>query len=174
MGTKLYVGNLPYSTSDQDLMDLFSAHSPASASIITDRATGRSKGFGFVEFNEDSVAQKAAEELNGSSVEGRSIVVNIARPKEEDDVQPGDKLYVGNLSYDMDDSGLTDLFSKYGSVVKAEIIRFSDTQKSKGFGFVQFSSVEEATAALELNGQDIDGRKLIVKMARPKEERPRY
>lgn len=174
MGTKLYVGNLPYNTSDQDLMDLFGAYSPVSASIITDRATGRSKGFGFVEFNEENTAQKAADELNGSSVDGRSIVVNIARPKEEDNVQPGDKLYVGNLSYDLDDHGLADLFSKYGSVVKAEVIKFSDTQKSKGFGFVQFSSIEEATAALEMNGHEMDGRNLIVKMARPKEMTPRY
>ena len=80
---KLYVGNLPYSYRDADVETLFEDYGPVtSAVIITDRQTGRSKGFGFVEL-EDDMADKAIEELNGKDVEGRNVVVNEARPRKE-------------------------------------------------------------------------------------------
>ena len=80
---KLYVGNLPYSYNSDTLKDLFSQYGEVlSSAIIIDRATGRSKGFGFVELN-DEEGRKAIEELNGKDVEGRAIVVNEARPREE-------------------------------------------------------------------------------------------
>ena len=82
MGRKLYVGNLPYSADQDVLRDTFSQCGTVdSADVISDRDTGRSKGFGFVEMSTDSEAQKAIEELNGHSLDGRSIVVNEARPK---------------------------------------------------------------------------------------------
>ncbi len=82
--TKLYVGNLPYKFTDQDLKDLFSAYgNVVSTSIITERETGRSKGFGFVELEDDAMAQKAIEEINGKDLEGRKAVVSVARPKED-------------------------------------------------------------------------------------------
>ena len=84
MGKKLYVGNLPFSATDQSLADMFAASGKVeSAKIITDRETGRSKGFGFVEMSDDAAAQKAIAELDGAMVDGRSIKVMIARPKEE-------------------------------------------------------------------------------------------
>ena len=82
--TKLYVGNLPYSVNDDALKDMFSAYgNVASASIIMDRMSGRSKGFGFVELEDDGEAQKAISEMNEKEIEGRKMVVSIARPKEE-------------------------------------------------------------------------------------------
>lgn len=82
--TKLFVGGLPYAMNDQDLQNLFSEYGTvASAVVITDRQTGRSKGFGFVELEDDSAAQKAVEEMNGKDVDGRSIAVSVARPREE-------------------------------------------------------------------------------------------
>ncbi len=82
--TKLFVGGLPYAMNDQDLQNLFSEYGTvASAVVITDRQTGRSKGFGFVELEDDSMAQKAVEEMNGKDVDGRSIAVSVARPREE-------------------------------------------------------------------------------------------
>jgi len=84
MGKKLYVGGLSYSTTDERLHDLFSASgNVASAKIVTDRDTGRSKGFGFVEMANDDQAQAAIAALNGSAVDGRNIVVNESRPKPE-------------------------------------------------------------------------------------------
>jgi cold-inducible RNA-binding protein len=84
MSKKLYVGNLPYQTTDQDLSELFGSHgSVESATVITDKFSGRSKGFGFVEFSNDDDGQKAIDALNGSDVGGRNIVVNEARPMTE-------------------------------------------------------------------------------------------
>jgi RNA recognition motif-containing protein len=83
MGKKLYVGNLAYGIGSSDLQRLFAAHGTVrSAEVITDRATGRSKGFGFVEMASDQEAQAAIAALNGKEIEGRSLTVNEARPKE--------------------------------------------------------------------------------------------
>jgi len=84
MGKKLYVGNLPFSTTDESLQEIFSqAGSVQSAKIITDRDTGRSKGFGFVEMAKDEDAEKAIAAMNGTSFMDRTITVNEARPKPE-------------------------------------------------------------------------------------------
>jgi cold-inducible RNA-binding protein len=82
MGRKLYVGNLPYSATDASLREAFSASGTVeSVSLITDRDTGQSKGFGFVEMSSDSEAQAAIQALNGSTLEGRQIKVSEAKPK---------------------------------------------------------------------------------------------
>lgn len=81
--SKLYVGGLPYSISDGQLSDLFAPHGTVeSARVITDRMTGRSRGFGFVEMSNQSEAESAIDKLNGSQLEGRSLTVNEAKPKE--------------------------------------------------------------------------------------------
>ncbi|MFM7150637.1 MAG: RNA recognition motif domain-containing protein, partial [Gemmataceae bacterium] len=83
MGKKLYVGNLSYQLRDADLQQIFEAYgSVQSAQIIMDRETGRSKGFGFVEMGTDSEAQAAINGLHGKEIEGRTLTVNEARPKE--------------------------------------------------------------------------------------------
>jgi len=84
MGRKLYVGNLPFSTSDESLTELFSkAGKVDSARVVRDQGTGESRGFGFVEMATDEEAQKAISQLNQNSIDGRSILVNEARPKAE-------------------------------------------------------------------------------------------
>ena len=81
MGKKLYVGNLPFSATDQVLMDTFSqCGTVESAKIITDRESGRSKGFGFVEMSSDAEAQDAISKFNGADCEGRAMTVNEAKP----------------------------------------------------------------------------------------------
>ena len=83
MGNKLYVGNLGYGIGDSDLEKLFTTYgSVRSAQVIKDRDSGRSKGFGFVEMGSDQEAQAAITALNGKEVDGRTLVVNEARPKE--------------------------------------------------------------------------------------------
>ncbi len=85
----------------------------------------------------------------------------------------GKKLYVGNLSYSVGNSTLSDLFKAHGSVESAEVIIDRDSGRSKGFGFVEMSTDAEAQAAITaLNGHDIDGRALTVNEARPRENRP--
>ncbi|MCB9839837.1 RNA-binding protein [Candidatus Nomurabacteria bacterium] len=84
MATKLFVGGLPYSVSDDELQAAFEAVAAVlSAKVITDRDTGRSKGFGFVEMETEEGAKGAIDKLNGSDMGGRSISVSEARPKEE-------------------------------------------------------------------------------------------
>ena len=83
MNKKLYVGGLPYSVTEDKLQEIFSAHGTVdSARVITDRFTGRSRGFGFVEMSSEEEAQTAIDSLNGSDLDGRSLTVNEARPQE--------------------------------------------------------------------------------------------
>jgi len=84
MSTKLYVGNISFNTSNQDLIDLFSSSGTVeSANVIEDRETGRSRGFGFVEMASKADADAAIEALNGKEVDGRALKVNEAKPREE-------------------------------------------------------------------------------------------
>lgn len=79
---KLYVGNLPYSATSDSLQQVFSQYGVVvNATVIMDRMTNRSKGFGFVEFETEEAAQKAVDAMNGQELDGRKIVVNIARPQ---------------------------------------------------------------------------------------------
>jgi cold-inducible RNA-binding protein len=81
---KLFVGGLPFSTTDDELKDAFSAHGTvASATVVRDRESGRSKGFGFVEYESDDEGKKAESALNNSEMGGRTISVQQARPKED-------------------------------------------------------------------------------------------
>ena len=83
MGRKLYVGNLPYTAAEQDLQELFEKVGPVeSVTVMRDMATGRARGFGFVEMSTDEGAQKAITELHESQLGGRTLTVNEARPKE--------------------------------------------------------------------------------------------
>ena len=84
MGTKLYVGNLPYSATSEELNALFAAHGAVKSSdVIMDRETGRSKGFGFVEMGSDAEAKAAIAALNGHQLGGRALTVNEAKPRED-------------------------------------------------------------------------------------------
>lgn len=84
MAKRLFVGGLPHSVDNSKLEEMFSAIGKvSSATVITDRETGQSKGFGFVEFEKDENADEAITKLNDTEVEGKKIVVNVARPREE-------------------------------------------------------------------------------------------
>jgi len=84
METKLYVGNLPYSTSEDELQAMFAGAGPVkSVTVVRDRDTGRSRGFAFVEMETQADAQKAISMMNGKDLEGRPLTVNLARPREE-------------------------------------------------------------------------------------------
>ena len=85
----------------------------------------------------------------------------------------GNKLYVGNLSYNIRDDDLNQAFAQYGNVSSAKVMMDRDTGRSKGFGFVEMGSDAEAQAAINgMNGQALDGRAIVVNEARPREERP--
>ena len=85
------------------------------------------------------------------------------------------KIFVGSLSWGVDDAALSDFVASAGTVVSANVIKDRDSGRSKGFGFVEMSSDDEAKKAVaELNGKELDGRAINVSEARPREERPRY
>jgi RNA recognition motif-containing protein len=85
----------------------------------------------------------------------------------------GNKLYVGNLAYSVNDDSLKQQFSAFGSVVSAQVMMDRDSGRSKGFGFVEMGSESEAQAAIRgMNGKSVDGRDVVVNEARPKEARP--
>lgn len=84
MGSKLYVGNLPFTTTDVELEELFGAHGVVtSANVITDRETGRSRGFGFVEFENEEAAQAAQAALDGTELGGRALRINEAQERQK-------------------------------------------------------------------------------------------
>ena len=84
MNKKLYVGGLPYSVTDEQLSELFEPHGTVeSAKVITDRYTDRSRGFGFVEMSTQAEAEQAIQALNGTELEGRSLTVNVSKPRED-------------------------------------------------------------------------------------------
>jgi RNA recognition motif-containing protein len=84
MNTKLFVGNLSFNTTENDLHDAFAAHGTVvEANLMMDRMSGRPRGFGFVTMSTPEEAQKAIEAMNGATLDGRNLTVNIARPKEE-------------------------------------------------------------------------------------------
>src|SRR5213593_3259978 len=84
MSTKLFVGNLSFNTTENDLQDAFAAHGTVvEANLMMDRMSGKPRGFGFVTMSTPEEAQKAIEALNGASLDGRNLTVNIARPREE-------------------------------------------------------------------------------------------
>ena len=86
----------------------------------------------------------------------------------------GTKIYVGNMSFDMDNMSLDELFKPYGAVVSAQVIMDRDSGRSKGFGFVEMGSETEAQAAIAaLNGKEVNGRALTVNEAKPREDKPR-
>ncbi len=84
MNTKLFVGNLSFNTTENDLQDAFAAHGTVTeANLMVDRATGRPRGFGFITMSSPEEAQKAIDALNGATLDGRNLTVNEARPREE-------------------------------------------------------------------------------------------
>ncbi len=86
----------------------------------------------------------------------------------------GNNIYVGNLSYDSDDTTLRELFSRHGAVVKAQVVMDRETGRSRGFGFVEMENSSSANAAIQaLNGAEVDGRSLKVNEAKPREPRER-
>lgn len=175
---KLYVGNLPFDVDSERLANVFNeAGIVEIAEVIYNRETDQSRGFGFVTMSTVEEAEKAVEMFNRYDLGGRPLTVNKAaprgsRPERPPRVnEPSYRIYIGNLPWQVDDSRLEQVFSEHGNVVSARVVYDRETGRSRGFGFVQFSTeaeVEDAIAALD--GQSLDGRTIRVNVA---EERPR-
>ncbi|KAM8786151.1 polyadenylate-binding protein 1 isoform X2 [Mirounga angustirostris] len=181
--TNVYIKNFGEDMDDERLKDLFG---PAlSVKVMTDES-GKSKGFGFVSFERHEDAQKAVDEMNGKELNGKQIYVGRAQKKVERQTElkrkfeqmkqdritryQGVNLYVKNLDDGIDDERLRKEFSPFGTITSAKVMM--EGGRSKGFGFVCFSSPEEATKAVtEMNGRIVATKPLYVALAQRKEER---
>lgn len=184
--TNLYVKNLPSTIKDEEeLTKLFQEHGEITSAVLARTETGDElKGFGFVNFKEAEAASKAVEEMNGKELEGMKLFVGPAQKKAErkrileeryekrrsefHESTKGRNLYVKHLSQTMTDEDLKKAFSKFGTITSAKIMT-DDSGKSRCFGFVCFSTIQEAsTAHAEMNNQLVDGQHLYVALAQPK------
>uniref|UniRef100_A0A8C2SPJ3 Polyadenylate-binding protein n=1 Tax=Coturnix japonica TaxID=93934 RepID=A0A8C2SPJ3_COTJA len=166
--TNVYIKNFGEDMDDERLKELFGKFGPAlSVKVMTDES-GKSKGFGFVSFERHEDAQKAVDEMNGKELNGKQIYVGRAQKKVERQTElkrkfeqmkqdritryQGVNLYVKNLDDGIDDERLRKEFSPFGTITSAKVMM--EGGRSKGFGFVCFSSPEEATKAVtEMNGR---------------------
>ena len=184
--TNVYIKNFGESMTDERLEDVFGKFGPVlSVKVMTDES-GKSKGFGFVRFQYHEDAQKAVDEMDGKELDDTTIYVSRAQRKKERQKELQQKLdemkqnkltqdqsvnlYVKNLADDIDDERLSKEFSPFGTVTRAKVMMKDG--RTKGFGFVGFSSREEATKAVaEMNGRILSSKPLYVSFAQYKEER---
>lgn len=178
---KLYIGNLSWNASADDLKAAFGEFNVTEADVVLDRNTGRSRGFGFVTVASAEDLERAVEAMNGHEIDGREVRVSKAQSAGERPERPlrmpgerrqmrrepdNRRVYFGNLSWGMDHLDLQDLCSEFGSVEDSRLITDRETGRSRGFGFVTMSSEAEADEVVaQLNGQDVDGRVLRVNIA---------
>jgi len=180
---KLFVGNLPFSVDSAQLAGLFeSAGNVEMVEVIYDKTTGRSRGFGFVTMSTIEEVEAAAQQFNGYELDGRPLRVNYGPPPSRGDAPRGgrgssagydssNRVYVGNLSWGVDNDALETLFSEQGKVLDARVVYDRESGRSRGFGFVTYNTAEEVISAIEsLNGVDLNGREIRVT---PAESRPR-
>uniref|UniRef100_A0A672M2P3 Polyadenylate-binding protein n=1 Tax=Sinocyclocheilus grahami TaxID=75366 RepID=A0A672M2P3_SINGR len=184
--TNVYIKNFGEDMDDPRLKELFDKYGKTlSVKVMTD-PTGKSRGFGFVSYEKHEDANKAVEEMNGTELNGKMVFVGRAQKKMERQAElkrkfeqlkqerisryQGVNLYIKNLDDTIDDEKLRKEFSPFGSITSAKVML--EDGRSKGFGFVCFSSPEEATKAVtEMNGRIVGSKPLYVALAQRKEER---
>uniref|UniRef100_A0A8C5HWL3 Polyadenylate-binding protein n=1 Tax=Gouania willdenowi TaxID=441366 RepID=A0A8C5HWL3_GOUWI len=184
--TNVYIKNFGDDMDDDRLKELFEKYGNIlSVKVMTD-PTGKSRGFGFVSFEKHEDANKAVEEMNGTDFNGKTVFVGRAQKKMERQTElkrkfemlkqerisryQGVNLYIKNLDDTIDDEKLRKEFTPFGSITSAKVML--EEGRSKGFGFVCFSSPEEATKAVtEMNGRIVGSKPLYVALAQRKEER---
>uniref|UniRef100_A0A8P4G2L2 Polyadenylate-binding protein n=1 Tax=Dicentrarchus labrax TaxID=13489 RepID=A0A8P4G2L2_DICLA len=184
--TNVYIKNFGEDYTDEKLKELFTAFGRTLSVRVMKDERGHSRGFGFVNYANHEDAQKAVDEMNGKEINGKVIYAGRAQKRQErqgelkrkfdqikqDRIQryQGVNLYVKNLDDSIDDERLRKEFAPYGTITSAKVM--TDGSQSKGFGFVCFSSPEEATKAVtEMNGRIVATKPLYVALAQRREER---
>ncbi|KAJ7007202.1 hypothetical protein NC653_006297 [Populus alba x Populus x berolinensis] len=182
----IYVKNLAESTTDEDLKSIFGEHGAITSAVVMRDADGKSKCFGFVNFENVNDAAKAAEALNGKKFDDKEWYVGKAQKKSERELELKGRfeqsmesvekyqavnLYIKNLDDSVNDEKLKELFSDFGTITSCKVMR-DPSGISRGSGFVAFSTPEEASRALaEMNGKIVVSKPLYVAPAQRKEER---
>lgn len=173
VNTKLYFGNLPYLCDSAQLAGIVQQYgTPELVEVLYNRDTGKSRGFAFVTMSSVEDCNAVIENLDGSEYGGRTLRVNFAdKPKKRVPLYPETehKLFVGNLSWSATSESLYQAFQEYGKVVGARVLYDGETGKSRGYGFVCYSTRSEMEKALEqLNGVELEGREMRVSLAEGK------
>jgi len=186
--TNIYVKNLSKTVSEEKFRELFGAFGAITSAVLSVDEEKKSRGFGFINFGSHEEAKKAVDEMNGKEIEGEQFYVGKAQKKSEREKElkamfdklkrermskyQGVNLFVKNLDDSIDDTQLREEFSSCGTITSAKVMKDEKTGTSKGFGFVCFSSAEEATKAVtELNGKMILSKPIYVALAQRKEQR---
>ncbi|KAL8230923.1 hypothetical protein R6Q57_000701 [Mikania cordata] len=183
----VYVKNISESTTDEDLKKTFGVYGVITSVVVMKDGDGKSKCFGFINFENADDAANAVESLNGKKIDDKEWYVGKAQKKSERELElknrfelavkeaadkyRGANLYVKNLDDTIDDDKLKKLFSEYGTITSCKIM-LDPNGNSRGSGFVAFSTPEEASQALtEMNGKMVVSKPLYVALAQRKEER---
>jgi len=186
--TNVYVKNLSEEVDDDEFRRMFEKYGAITSAVVQRDEAGNSKGFGFVNFETHDEAQQAVDELHETEHKNKKLFVTRAQKKHEREEElkkmyeqakmeklskyQGVNLYVKNLEDDIDDERLRQEFQVYGVITSAKIMKDEKTNVSKGFGFVCFSSQDEATKAVtEMNGRMIGSKPIYVALAQRKEVR---
>lgn len=187
--TNVYVKNIPTDIDQPTLRAMFDGFGGITSCMIAlDKDSGVSRGFGFINYGTPEEAEAACESMNGSEQGDKKLFVVRAQKKEEREKElrerfeqlkverqrkyAGVNLYVKNLSDQIDDAKLREEFAKFGAITSARVMLDQQTGKSRGFGFVCFSSQEEATKAVtEMNTRMLDNKPLYVALAQRKDVR---
>ena len=186
----LFVGNLSWNVDEDWLTREFEDFGElAGIRIITDKDSGRSKGFGYVEFTDSANAAAAVEAKQGAEVDGRAIRIDFSQGRQQrqdgntpqqrsnerasryGDVpkEPSATLFVGNISFEADSDMVREAFEPYGSITGIRLPTDRETGEPKGFGYVEMGSIEEAKAAFEaMAGADIGGRTIRLDYSTPR------
>lgn len=185
--TNIYVKGLPDSVDSEGLRAMFEAYGVVTSFMLAVDLDGKSRGFGFVNFEEPENAEIALDQLNNKEIDGSVLIVAKAQKKNDRQKElavkfeqmklerhkqfAGANLYIKNLSDEVDDDRLKDEFSPYGAITSARVMR-DENGRSKGFGFVCFTNADDATKAVtEMNGKIVDGKPLYVALAQRKDVR---
>ena len=186
--TNVYIKNLDESVTEEEFKELFAPFGTMTSAVLTKDEEGKSRGFGFINFESHEDAQRAVDEMNDKDIKGKPIFVGRAQKKSEREEElrkqyekvreeklnkyQGVNLFVKNLDDTMDDEKLRQEFSTFGVITSARVMRDDKTGASRGFGFVCFTSPDEATKAVtEMNGRMLGSKPVYVGLAQRKEVR---
>lgn len=165
-----YIGNLDLRVNEEVLWELFIQCGPVvNVHIPRDKITGEHQGFGFVEFRSEDDADYAIKIMHMIKIYGKPIKVNKAS-QDKRTQEVGANIFVGNLSEEIDEKGLKDIFSQFGVVLSTKIMRDPEAGTSKRYGFVSFDNFDSSDEALKkMNGQYISGKPVEVSYAYKKD-----
>ncbi|KAG2139764.1 hypothetical protein DEU56DRAFT_800125 [Suillus clintonianus] len=179
----IFVGRLSWNVDNDWLAQEFaSCGEVVSAQVQTDRATGKSRGFGYVHFTSADAVEKALE-MNGKEIDGRAVNIDKSTPPDKSAVRdnraksfgdtqspPSSVLFVGNLSFGVSEEQLWEVFGEHGDVKSVRVPTDRDSGRPKGFAYVEFSALESAqTAHGQLQGYELDGRSLRLDYSQPRD-----